>query len=284
MSFRLFGFDVEIRLSFWLFTALMGYQGTEPEALRRLLLWFPVVLLSILVHELGHAFAIRRYGLEPYIALHWMGGTTHWRELLPMSRKQHIIISLAGPFAGFLLGGFVFGVMSLLTSLGVQLPPHGHTVVGMLLFANLTWGVVNLAPVLPLDGGHVLEHALGPKRIRITLWISGITGAALALWFMKMSTGSTRLFFWVYLFGSAALQSIVAARELGPARATPPKRESDGDPDWLKDAETALAEGEFDKAIEFASHAVAKEEQPTRRLAEALHVIAWAHLWSRSLR
>ena len=65
-----------------------------------LALWIPIVLVSILVHEYGHALAIMRHGIEPEIALHWMGGSTTWRQTLPISRFHRVIISLAGPFAG----------------------------------------------------------------------------------------------------------------------------------------------------------------------------------------
>ena len=55
---------------------------------------------------------------------------------------------------------------------------HTVRVVGMgdrleaLAFANIWWGLLNLIPVLPWDGGHILEHALGPRRVRLTILFS----------------------------------------------------------------------------------------------------------------
>ena len=106
MEFRLFGFDVEIKMGFWITSVILGLGGRfdfDAEGLKHLALWVPVVLVSVLVHELGHALAIRRQGVEPTITLHWMGGLTAWREILPMSRPARVGISLAGPMAGFLL-------------------------------------------------------------------------------------------------------------------------------------------------------------------------------------
>src|SRR5437867_92971 len=107
MAFRLFGVDVEIQLGFWLGSFLIGWNGRGmPGA--GIVIWMAVVLLSVLVHEYGHAFAIKRHGIEPEIALHWMGGTTSWRAVLPLSRVDRIIISLAGPFAGFAFAAPIF--------------------------------------------------------------------------------------------------------------------------------------------------------------------------------
>ena len=38
----------------------------------------------------------------------------------------------------------------------LKLPPLGHMAVSSLLWVNFGWGVFNLLPVLPFDGGHVL--------------------------------------------------------------------------------------------------------------------------------
>src|SRR5207247_7425399 len=82
MEFRLFGVNVEIQFGFWLGSFLLGWGGGGMPN-QTILIWMAVVLISVLVHEFGHAFAIKRHGIEPEIALHWMGGTTSWRAVLP---------------------------------------------------------------------------------------------------------------------------------------------------------------------------------------------------------
>src|SRR4051794_14917538 len=130
MRFRLFGFPVEIQFTFWIGTFLFSrwQQGIDIT----ILVWMAVVFVSILVHELGHAVAIRRHGATPEISLHWMGGTTSWRAVLPLRRRDHVIISLAGPGAGFLLAGLVLLVQRLVPA--TSIPPLGHEAIADLLW------------------------------------------------------------------------------------------------------------------------------------------------------
>src|SRR5262245_56270395 len=120
MTFSLFGFQVEVQPFFWVTALFLGspiLRSDGPKA--AILVWIAVLFVSILIHELGHAFAFRRYKVDSTIALHGMGGTTYGRVLLPLGRRQSIVVSLAGPFAGFLLGGLMYGALRLL-------PPGVH--------------------------------------------------------------------------------------------------------------------------------------------------------------
>src|SRR5687768_6601255 len=104
MSFRLLGISVEVQIGFWLTAVLLQVGLLQRQQFRFLLVWVAVVFISVLIHEFGHALAIKRHRVEPEITLHWLGGTTNWRTPLPLGRLDHVIISLAGPFAGFSLG------------------------------------------------------------------------------------------------------------------------------------------------------------------------------------
>jgi Zn-dependent protease len=113
MSFRLFGINVEVQISFWITSLLFGLYGQDPAVPRGagVVIWVAVVFVSVLLHELGHAFAMMRHGILPEITLYAMGGLTYNRSSVPLRRRDQVIISLAGPFAGFLLGGLVIGAM-----------------------------------------------------------------------------------------------------------------------------------------------------------------------------
>src|SRR4051812_41338724 len=78
MSFRLFGVNVEIQLFFWVTAVFFGFPYVQNPAAPRgaLVAWVLIVFVSVLVHEYGHAFAVKRHGIEPEIALHGMGGVT----------------------------------------------------------------------------------------------------------------------------------------------------------------------------------------------------------------
>src|SRR5690606_25799945 len=119
--------------------------------------------------------AMGRHGLPSTITLYAMGGVTRTpsSDYGRLSRGQRIFVSFAGPLAGFILGGLVYGltlaVPSLVAMPTTQSGPAQITVYhGVLdmMWVNFGWGLINLLPVSPLDGGHILEDALGPKRAK----------------------------------------------------------------------------------------------------------------------
>src|SRR5687768_2889887 len=102
LHFRLFGIPVRVHPFFWLVTLLlsMSGQGTKLDPVDALI-WVAVVFISILIHELGHAFLQRRYGGHPRITLYSLGGLASCDDC-DRSPSRQILISLAGPVAGFL--------------------------------------------------------------------------------------------------------------------------------------------------------------------------------------
>jgi Zn-dependent protease len=282
MKFRLFGVDVEIQMFFWLTTALFAWPDLKAGRFDHAAAWVAVVFVSVLVHELGHALAVKRHKIEPSIALHGMGGTTSWMPGASISRVDHILISLAGPFAGFALGGLVIAFQYFAPGLVGRLPLLAQYAMSLSLWVNIGWGLVNLIPVLPFDGGHVLEHALGPKRGRLTAMISGTIGALVAIY------AGTHGWIWMaLLFGMGAIQSFQRFNaEPASAGASSPRRSPSPTGDeipaelaaLLQSARSALAEEQLARAISLAESVLAEEQLPPRAGVLALEIIAWAHL------
>ena len=82
LCFALFGIPVRVHPFFWLVALLLGLGGVNhyQDRAQALLIWIVVIFISILLHELGHAFAIRYYGWEPSVTLYALGGmATHHR-------------------------------------------------------------------------------------------------------------------------------------------------------------------------------------------------------------
>ena len=73
LNFMLLGIPIRIHWMFWLMALFLGYNSRGPK---ELLVWVAALLVSILVHELGHAAVMRLYGLQPSITLYGMGGLT----------------------------------------------------------------------------------------------------------------------------------------------------------------------------------------------------------------
>jgi Zn-dependent protease/CBS domain-containing protein len=114
--------------------------------------------VSILLHELGHAWQARREGLEvDGITLWLFGGVSQFKSGFP-SAGAEFRIAIAGPLVSLGLGG-AFVLIAL-----AGLPSAVDGVAAWLGYINLALLVFNLIPALPLDGGRVLRAALWQSR------------------------------------------------------------------------------------------------------------------------
>jgi Zn-dependent protease len=157
LKFRLFGFPVSIGLDFLLITFLIGARGRDVV---EILEWIVVVAVSLLIHELGHSFALQRYGIHPEIRLWGFGGLTVSGFVLPPSKA--IVVSLAGPLVGIPAALALMVIQPWLPATGLL-----ALAVSDLIFVNLWWGILNLLPIAGLDGGHILADLfllrMGPR-------------------------------------------------------------------------------------------------------------------------
>lgn len=116
--------------------------------------------LSLLAHELGHAFEAQREGMEiEGITLWLFGGVAKFRGMFP-SAGAEFRIAIAGPLVSLALGG-----LFVLLAWMAGLPESLDAIAAWLGYINLVLLVFNLLPALPLDGGRVLRAALwGAKQ------------------------------------------------------------------------------------------------------------------------
>jgi len=152
---QIFGFPLSIDPFFFVTAWLIGGRQ-EPLWMA---VWVVIVLIGILAHELGHAFAGRRFGMEPWIRLMAFGGMTGWSRPRPLTARQQILISAAGPLVGIVIGGSVLivGLAGIFSSAS----PAVIRVLNNVMWVNLGWGLLNLLPILPLDGGHIASSVAG---------------------------------------------------------------------------------------------------------------------------
>jgi len=185
LQFSLLGIPVRVIPTFWLLAALLGWSLID-LGLIYVLVWVLVVFVSILVHEFGHALTAAQLGYPPRIFLYHFGGIAMYTPHGDYTAGKSILITLAGPGVGLLLGGCVFLSDQLLARREVVMSPLAIQAIHMLLFVNIGWSLLNLLPVLPLDGGQICRDvctSLNPRRgelwaIRIALVVSG----AVAVW------------------------------------------------------------------------------------------------------
>jgi stage IV sporulation protein FB len=199
--------NIPVRVTLWFAITTFG-MARDLDAVRALA-WFGIVFLSVLVHELGHAMAGRALGLtQPTIELHGMGGTASWGGGKTLRPWEDIQTSFAGPLAGFLLGALVYVYARILP------PESGFAdwIVRSFLWVNVGWGLVNLMPVLPFDGGHILRATLRKFAARradsLSRYISvGVAAVAIVGSLYLKMTGLAFLFGFAVFINVRGLQT-----------------------------------------------------------------------------
>jgi Zn-dependent protease len=215
INFTLLGFPVRVHPAFFVLPLVLGsgflsWDGVNAGVV--LLVLTIVFFVSILVHELGHAIAMRYYGHSPRILIYWMGGLAIvdgfnvWggRRSLPLNGFRKVVVSLAGPAFGFALAvliavlTYAIGGKVRLDTTGLipsAIPDlrgsvlAGNLAVGIALaiglWANIFWNVLNLAPVFPLDGGQIARELFVMQEpwngIKYSMVLSIVTAIVIAV-------------------------------------------------------------------------------------------------------
>jgi Zn-dependent protease len=190
-NFKLFGIDVRVHPMFWLFSIIFGWNTLE-DGFPYLVAWVVCVFISVLIHEMGHVFMGRLFGSHGHIVLYSFGGLAIGSSAL-RNRWQRIAVYFAGPLAGFLLYGLVWWSAARHMDAAWW---KAHLIaedkrnlllgsaVSYLVGINLYWGILNLLPIWPLDGGQIsrdLFDGLVPETgIRVSLGISIVVAGLLA--------------------------------------------------------------------------------------------------------
>ncbi|HEX8435561.1 M50 family metallopeptidase [Archangium sp.] len=262
--FSLGRIPVVIEPSFWLVTALFGMVGAR--GVPQILSWVGVCFVSILIHELGHALVSMSLGSGwASIRLYSMGGLCYHQGL---SRWRSVAVAAAGPLAGFLFGGIILAVNHLA-------PPRSlmtFVIFRDLMWVNFGWGIINLLPVPPLDGGHVAGGVLGPTRQRIALWLGIITSAGVVLLAL-----SSRMFYAAFMFGFmgyGCYQALSTTRDLKPLK---PVKVAELEPDALARAWQALRSGNETEAARLG-HLALSAAKPGPESNAARDLLAWVSL------
>jgi stage IV sporulation protein FB len=204
LRFSIFGIPVEVQPFFWITLVILGgaINADTATEIFQVVLFVIAGFISILVHELGHALTARSFGASTSITLQAFGGFAAYAGV-SMNRWQRFLITAAGPAIQIALG---LAVLLLLRNLP-ELTDHGLYFLSTLIFISFFWAILNLLPVVPLDGGQMLNAALGPERIKITLTVS-IAVAVVAGLAMFLKTGSILFPIFLGMFAWQAFQAL----------------------------------------------------------------------------
>lgn len=220
--------------------ALIGWLYTQNVI--GTVIFAAIIFVSILVHEFGHALTAAAFGHRAYIELWAMGGLTH-RTGPKLRLWKEFVIVMNGPLCGFGLGLAAYVTLHFIGS-------EASTLLVQMLwvtyFVNIFWTLLNLLPIIPLDGGHLLrilmEGALGMKGVKIAFFISFILAACLALLSMYAGQIFLMIIFFMFTFeGFRSFQSLWHVTETD---------RNDQMQLVLKEAETIFHEGNHEVAAE----------------------------------
>lgn len=183
------GTSIDVDFSFFILIFLFVMLNYRAEqGLHFALLWIPILFISVLIHELAHAGMIGAFGFgSSQIILGGMGGVTmNARRAKPW---QDMLISLAGPISSFAFGGLSWWLF--VTFAFAQSDPMVKELLPRLVTANFIWGLFNLIPTPPLDGGHATREFFRiflseRTAFIVATWIAIVVGGAVAIYFFRI--------------------------------------------------------------------------------------------------
>jgi stage IV sporulation protein FB len=192
---------VRVIPTFWLMAAALGW---DPDRMDLVFLWVLCVFGSVLFHELGHALTAAAFGYDPHIVLYHFGGYAAFfpdRELTPV---KSLLITLAGPLPQLSLGlvmlaGLLYGSAFAMPHLDEKWGEYLEYTLMFLVYINIGWALMNLLPVLPLDGGQAMQAVLAGAGLRDpqgwSMKVSVFVGALVAAGLFQMGNQGTALLF-----------------------------------------------------------------------------------------
>ncbi len=197
----------------WIFAAsyASGGAATAWDSLIFLLLLF----LCVLLHEFGHIFTARAFGVPtPYVTLLPIGGVAQL-ERIPEEPRQEFLIAIAGPLVNVVITiVLVVAGAHLQSSAAAGLDNTQFSLIDRLAAVNLFLALFNLIPAFPMDGGRVLRAALASRLgyVRATEIAAAIGQfVAFALGFIGLMYNPVLIFIAIFVYLAASSEAHMVA-------------------------------------------------------------------------
>jgi Zn-dependent protease/CBS domain-containing protein len=220
---RVAGTAVRIHVTFLLFLAWIfgvSYISGGPQAAWSGLLFLLLLFLCVLLHEFGHIFTARAFGVStPDVILLPIGGVARL-ERIPEKPSEEFLVAIAGPLVNVAIAGLLVafaGANLQLTHL-VSLESTSATLVDRLAAVNLYLALFNLIPAFPMDGGRVLRALLATRlgyvhATEIAAMIG--QGVAFLLGFLGLFGNPLLIFIAIFVYLAASSEAhLVAIRAM----------------------------------------------------------------------
>jgi Zn-dependent protease/CBS domain-containing protein len=171
---KLAGVNVFVHWTFSLLIAFILFRGIRMGYDASQLAWSVLFILSIffivILHELGHSLAARKFGISTKdITLLPIGGVARL-EKMPEKPKEELIVAIAGPMVNIVLAFILYFFVSMPNPEDISedaiaaIGPHNFLF--NLFIVNIILAVFNMIPAFPMDGGRVLRALLSIKIAR----------------------------------------------------------------------------------------------------------------------
>ncbi len=178
--------SIDVDFSFFILVAFFVILGYDPSrGIEYALIWIPILFVSVLIHEMAHAAAIALFGFgASHIVLGGMGGHTANEQMRRARPWQDVVISLAGPASNF--GLWILCTQLYLNTRVGQTDKMLVVLLPTMAYMSMWWGLINLIPVPPLDGGHATRSFFRMflterNSFIIATWIALIVGGAVVI-------------------------------------------------------------------------------------------------------
>jgi stage IV sporulation protein FB len=232
---------IPVRISpfFWVIAGVIGYINSR--TLWGTVMWIVVILVSILIHEYGHAITSKMFGQTPRIELIAFGGLTYPAGKKITKGKEFLVV-LMGPAFGF---GLFLIASGILTLSAITANAYAFYFFKILQLVNLFWTILNLVPVMPLDGGQLMriifEVCSKKNGMRYAMGSSIVIGVIAAVFFLFL-----RFYIVGVLFFILGFQNIMMWKQMRHFKA---EDRDDSLQKELEKGEVALESGHEDKAL-----------------------------------
>lgn len=176
---KLFGVDIKIHWS-WLLMFILFIDFTDPiDKMLTSALTVIMIFTCVLVHEFGHIFAARRYGLQTSkVVLSFLGGAAIMDEGLDtLSPKRALWVAFAGPLTNIIMFVILFPFAGMVLDTGAEVITaesltNGQFLYLIALIVNVMMVLFNLLPIYPMDGGRLLRSTLELFKVKHSFLIS----------------------------------------------------------------------------------------------------------------
>jgi Zn-dependent protease len=218
------GIEVRIHLTFLLFLVWIWFSYYQvaglPGAVQGVL-FILSLFACVLLHEFGHAFAARAFGIAtPDITLLPIGGVARLTRI-PDKPWQELVVAIAGPLVNVVIAAALIFVVHR----GAQLEHLQYLesprveLLSKLASVNVMLVLFNLIPAFPMDGGRILRALLAmampyAQATQVAAWIG--QGLAVVFGILGLFGNPLLVFIAFFIFAGAQQEAAIARGRESP--------------------------------------------------------------------